>query len=141
MNIERWKTIIFFIILIVWGVYHYTATQRSLGDDAKQLIRAWISSEYLISAMQNQNKPIEKMTEKEMEKYGKVLLKLQDVVITSLKARGRGGNVIARVEFCINGGTPFEGKSVRYFKIKYRSACGWQMEHETDAISYYLKIW
>ncbi|HHE65655.1 MAG TPA: hypothetical protein ENL09_06495 [Bacteroidetes bacterium] len=138
---KHWKPILFLIIIIVWGIYHYTATERPLGDDARQLVRAWISSEYLSKAMSGQEKSIKEMSDGELEEYGRTLLQLQNVEITSLKARGRGGDVIARAKFLVNGGTPPDSKSVRYFKMKYSPVTGWRMERETSAISYYRKIW
>ena len=138
-KLKHWKPILFFVILIGWGIYHYTATQRVLGDDAKQLVKAWISSEYLSKAMSSQDKPVGEMSDEELENYGKTLMQLQNVQITSLKARGRGGDVIVQVKFLVNGNMDSEG--IRYFKMKYSPIIGWRIEWETSAINYYFKAW
>jgi hypothetical protein len=80
------------------------------------------------------------MSEEELEAKGEELLSLSDVQFTSISARGRGDDIVVKVEIRVAGQVPPDGKPVRYFRMSHSTVTGWRVRHETTALSYYLKL-
>ncbi len=47
---------------------------------------------------------------------------------------------MVRAEILVDGGTPPDGRSVRYFRMRHSMVTGWRMRYEAHAVSYYLKF-
>lgn len=137
--LKQGKNIAFILVIIAVGVYHYVNIQRNLGEDAKRVIRASIVSQRLSDALNQQPKSMEEMSEADAERYGKQLLELQNIEITSLSARGAGREVVAKVEY--DSANQNSEVTIRYFRLIYELPGGWRIAEETDALSYYLKLW
>ena len=61
-----------------------------------------------------------------------------EVEIVSIKAKGLGDKPVVRVEFLVDGEPPEGEDSVQYFRLYNSSFRGWQVEHKTTALAYYL---
>ena len=68
------------------------------------------------------------------------LLGLARIELPSIQARGRGDDVVVRVEIRVDGKEPPEGESVRYYRMSHSALTGWRVRRETTALSYYLKL-
>lgn len=143
--INKWKPIVTIIIFIIFAIFFYNAMQRSLGENAKSLVKAWISTRYLSKAMAQQSKPAEDMTSEELEKYGKRMMQLSNIEIVDITARGRGGDVVVKVVYLIDGKPP-EDSGVKYLKMEYSNrssdsaSSGWRITKETTALAYYFNV-
>jgi len=57
-----------------------------------------------------------------------------------VEVRGRGDDIVVKVEVQVAGKDPPDGRRVRYFRMSHSSVTGWRMRYETSALSYYLKM-
>jgi hypothetical protein len=63
-----------------------------------------------------------------------------NIEIVSISARGRGDDVVVRVEIEVQGQDPPDGERTRYYKMRYSSLLGWSVRHEVGKWSYYLTL-
>jgi hypothetical protein len=140
MNIELkgWKAIAALAVIIVVLVATFRAERSSLETEAADELKLWVRSEYLAQGMHGIDPG--QMSEEELQAKGEELLSLNEVQFTSISARGRGDDIVVKVEIRVSGGEPPDGKPVRYFRMSHSTVTGWRVRHETTALSYYLKL-
>lgn len=138
IELKGWKAIAALAVIAVVLVATFRAERSTLETEAADELKVWIRSEYLSSGMVGMDPS--QMTEEELQAKGEELLGLSDVQFTSIGARGRGDDVVVKVEIRVDGEEPPDGKSLRYFKMSHSAVTGWRVRHETTALSYYLKL-
>ena len=138
LELKGWKAIA--ALLVIGGVLAGTflAERSTLESEAADELKLWIRSEYLARGMHGIDPG--QLTEEEMEAKAEELLSLSDVQFTSIKARGRGDDIVVKVEIRVAGQPPPDGKPMRYFKMSHSTVTGWRVRWETTALSYYLKL-
>jgi len=130
------------VVLLVIVGYKYYAMRETLDTAATQVIKTWILAEYVGKGIDNlklQN--LDAMSPEQAELAGEQLLKLNRINIKSIKTRGKGDDIVVRVEIMVNGKTPPDGKRIRYFRMKHSMITGWTMKRGATSLSYYLKLW
>lgn len=142
ISIKGWKVIPVLVVLLVIVGYKYYAMRETLDTAATQVIKTWILAEYVGKGIDNlklQN--LEAMSPEQAELAAEQLLKLNRIDIKSIKARGKGDDIVVRVEITVDGKTPPDGKRIRYFRMKHSMITGWTMKRGATSLSYYLKLW
>lgn len=142
INIKGWKVIPVIVVLLVIVGYKYYAMKETLDTDATQVIKTWILAEYVGKGIDNlklQN--LDAMSSEQAEQAAEQLLKLNRIDIKSIKARGKGDDIVVRVEITVDGKTPPDGKRIRYFRMRHSMITGWTMKRGATSLSYYLKLW
>ena len=142
INIKGWKVIPVIVVLLVIVGYKYYAMKETLDTDATQVIKTWILAEYVGKGIDNlklQNP--DAMSSEQAEQAAEQLLKLNRIDIKSIKARGKGDDIVVRVEITVDGKTPPDGKRIRYFRMRHSMITGWTMKRGATSLSYYLKLW
>ena len=142
ISIKGWKVIPVLVVLLIIVGYKYYAMRETLDTAAAQVIRTWILGEYVGKGIDNlklQN--LDAMSSEQAEQAAEQLLKLNRIDIKSIKARGKGDNIVVRVEIMVDGKTPPDGKRIRYFRMKHSMITGWTMKRGATSLSYYLKLW
>jgi hypothetical protein len=138
IELKGWKAIAALAVIAVVLFATFRAERSTLETEAADELKLWIRSEYLSSGMHGIDPG--QMSEEELEAKGEELLSLSDVQFTSISARGRGDDIVVKVEIRVAGQVPPDGKPVRYFRMSHSTVTGWRVRHETTALSYYLKL-
>jgi hypothetical protein len=116
-------------LAVAWAAfarYNHGRMRASL-DEAENHIRLWIVSEYARANLPGvQDMDQKDISWKEREARLDRLVRQTRVEITSLEMRGAliGGPVF-RVEYTVDGKTPPDGESVRYYTMEYSPLLGW----------------
>ncbi|NIN71261.1 MAG: hypothetical protein GTO46_04850 [Gemmatimonadetes bacterium] len=138
IELKGWKAIAALAVIVVVLVATFRAERSTLETEAADELKVWIRSEYLARGLHGVDPG--QLSEEELEAKGEELLSLSDVQFTSISARGRGDDIIVKVEIQVSGGEPPDGKPVRYFRMSHSTVTGWRVRRETTALSYYLKL-
>ena len=142
INVTGWKVIPLLLVVLAIVVYKYNVMNTTLDAGGKQAIKTWVLSRYIargLDSFEEQN--IDEMTSKQAERAVDHFLNLNKIDINSIKARGKGDDIIVRAEITVDGKTPPDGKSVRYFRMEHSMITGWRMKTETTSLWYHLKLW
>jgi hypothetical protein len=138
MELKGWKAIAALAVIAVVLVATFRAERSTLETEAADELKLWVRSEYLAQGMHGIDPG--QMSEEELETKGEELLSLSDVQFTSISARGRGDDIVVKVEIRVAGQVPPDGEPLRYFRMSHSTVTGWRVRHETTALSYYLKL-
>lgn len=114
--------------------------RQTLETEAAEELKFWLSSEYLGEGLAEFDS-VAAMGEEEARAMTDELLRRAEVEFTDISARGRGDDVVVRVEVRVSGGDPPDGQRVRYFRMSHSALTGWRVLRETWALSYYLRFW
>lgn len=138
LELKGWKAVAALAVIIVILVATFRAERRTLESEAADELKVWIRSEYLARGLHGVDPG--QLTEEELQAKGEELLSLNEVQFTSISARGRGDDIVVKVEIRVSGEEPPDGKPVRYFRMSHSTVTGWRVRRETTALSYYLKL-
>ena len=142
INVKGWKAIPVILVVLAIVGYKFYAMKSTLDTDATKVIKFWLLAEYAGEALDNPKyKNFEALPRAEADRAAEELLKLQRIDIKSIGARGKGDDIVVRVEIAVDGKTPPDGKSIRYFRMTHSTITGWRMKWDASWISYYLKLW
>ena len=141
-HVRGWKAVVILVAAgALWG-YRQWSSRKTLDTEALEAIRPWIVAQYMSAALrETKNISLESLSQQEKEAYADKLLASGKVEIQSIKAHGLVDNTVVRVEFLVDGRPPPDGKSVRYYRMKYSMLLGWTYDREVDAVSYWLALW
>ena len=142
VQVHGWKAVVILVMFgTVWG-YRQWSSRKELDTEAINAIRPWIVAQYMSAALhETKNIPLETLSPQEREAMSEKLLASGKVEIKSIEAHGFTDNTIVRVEVLVDGQPPPDGKSVRYYRMKYSMLLGWTYDREVDAVSYWLALW
>ncbi len=123
--------IIVLIGLAFLGFRTYSA-RTSLSDEGRDVLASYYSMEY-------QRYQLARSDISEPEKV-RLLNEAQQLQILSLSARGRGGDLVVKVELAPNDAQPPGKPLTRYCKIEHSTLLGWLDPRDTGSMSYHLKL-
>jgi hypothetical protein len=138
VELKGWKAIAALAVVIAVLAGKFLAERSTLESEAADELRLWLRGEYVSRGLHGVD--TSQMTEEELQAKGEELLALNEVEFASIAARGRGDDVVVKVEIRVSGEEPPDGKPVRYFRMSHSTVTGWRVQHETPALSYYLKL-
>jgi len=127
-----WKAI-FLAAIAAFSLFRLSVRSKTLDPEAKRVLKAWLVAEYSRPVLASI-----KASRIDAEKARK-LMDSSAVELTSISARGCGRDSEVRVEVTVAGRTPPDGRSVRYFVMRY-SLVGWSLERESNALFYNLTL-
>jgi hypothetical protein len=123
------------------AAFQFLAQTSTLSNHAAAQIKIHLASDYtrfsmpeIQQAAQSPSVSLEQVTDLVAR------IDPENIEIVSISARGSGDEIVARVEVAVAGGTPPDGRRVRYFKMRHSMLTGWTVDHPTTAASYYLSI-
>ncbi|MBW1743447.1 MAG: hypothetical protein JRJ47_08470 [Deltaproteobacteria bacterium] len=141
INVKGWKAIPVILVVLAIVGYKYYAMKSTLDTNATQVINFWLLAEYAGKALNDPKLTnFGAMPSAEADLAAEELLKLQKIDIKSIGARGKGDNIVVRVEIEVDGKAPPDGKSIRYFHMRHSTITGWSMKRDASWPSYYLKL-
>lgn len=141
IKLTGWKAVALILIVLAVLGWRFTASRKTLGTEAAGVVRHWLIAEYArknLAGWTEEEKNFDNV-EKSGEK-AQALLAATRVKILSIKARGSGEDVVVKVKVEVDGKTPPDGESVRYFRMSHSPLIGWQMERSTGSWAWYLKL-
>lgn len=125
-------------LIVVAGVigFRFVTAHRALSDDATKILALQIQSEYARGYLKGLT--ADNITPEMVDS----ITALQRVTFPKIRARGSLDNAIVRAEVLIDGAPPPDGRSVRYFRMRYSSVLGWRLKsgREPTALQYYLAM-
>lgn len=122
------------------GGYNFFATEKDLHGEVAEQIKFELMPEHLgpdIAALQRAVDSGDKEASAALSKA----ISERTIEFKSISRRGRGEDVIVRVEILVDGETPYVGEPVRYFKSRYSPVFGWRYKCEPWWYSCYMKLW
>lgn len=142
INVKGWKAIPVILVVLAIVGYKYYAMRSTLDTEATQVVKFWLLSEYAGKVLDNPKfQNLDAMSSAEADLAAEELLRLNRIDIKSIGARGKGDNIVVRVEIEVDGKAPPDGKSIRYFHMRHSTITGWTMKWDASWPSYYLKLW
>lgn len=138
VELKGWKAIAALVVVIAVLAGKFLAERSTLESEAADELKLWLRGEYVSRGLHGVD--TSQMSEEELQAKGEELLALNEVEFASIAARGRGDDVVVKVEIRVSGEEPPDGKPVRYFRMSHSTLTGWRVRHETTALSYYLKL-
>ncbi|UCC48518.1 MAG: hypothetical protein JSV41_13835 [Gemmatimonadota bacterium] len=138
IELKGWKAIAALLIIGAAIVWKFAAERSTLASEAADELKFWLRAEYLAAGMQGFDPS--QLSEEEAQARGEELLSLSEIEFTSIGARGRGDDIVVKVEVQVAGQDPPDGRRVRYFRMSHSIVTGWRVRYEATALSYYLKL-
>lgn len=132
------KAIAALVIIGAAIVWKFAAERSTLASEAAEEIKLWLRAEYLAAGMEGFDPS--RLSEEEAQARGEELFSLSEIEFTSIGARGRGDDIIVKVEIQVGGKDPPDGRRVRYYRMSHSTVTGWRVRYETTRLSYYLKL-
>jgi hypothetical protein len=141
-QLRGWHALVGIAALLgFWGIEMYLRV-RTVDDGMRNAVRERLLNEYSgrgpkdiarIVAEAREGSPIEPVPE----------VVQRDVQFTSIAAHGRMGApvTLVRAEITVDGGSPPDGRSVRYFRVSRNFMDGgWMVVGESDPYFYYKEL-
>lgn len=113
--------------LIIRSLFAYAEVEPA----AVTRIKRWVALEY-------QSYHLDR-TDLSLEEKAALLRYAEDVEFSAVAVRGTARNMVMRVEISPNPAMPPSAATIRYFRMRYSLALGWeQMPRPASALSYFL---
>ncbi len=138
IELKGWTAIAVLVVVVAVLAGKFLVERSTLESEAAEEIKFWLRGDYVSQGLQGVDP--EQMTEEELQAAGEELLGLNEIEFSSIGARGRGDDIVVRVEVQVAGADPPDGERVRYFKMSHSTVTGWRVRREATALSYYLKL-
>ncbi len=138
VQLKGLPAVLVIVVIVVGAAGKFYLERSTLESEAVERIKLQLQGEY--SARELSNVDVDQLSAAELEAAAEQLMSLSDIVFTSTAARGKGDDVVVRVEISVAGKDPPDGKGVRYYVMSHSVVTGWHLERETTALSYYLKL-
>jgi hypothetical protein len=139
-RVTGWKAVIVLIAVAAFLGYRYNALRTTLATEAADELRFWLAAEYMAQGLPTLEEALERGDEAAAELQAREIVARDRIEFPQLSARGDPEDVVVRAEILVDGGTPPDGRSVRYFRMRHSMVTGWRMRYEAHAVSYYLKF-
>ncbi|MBP7828306.1 MAG: hypothetical protein KA248_00160 [Kiritimatiellae bacterium] len=140
VHVKGWQAAALLLAVLGLWLFARARAYRTLDTEAVEAIRPWLAAAYMWNALGEADRPFERMTASEQKAFSDKVLAAGRVRITSIRARGSGDHIVCRVEVSVDGQPPSDGKTVRYYAMRYSSLTGWTYEDETSPLLYYLTL-
>jgi hypothetical protein len=138
IKLKGWNAVAALALIGAFIVGKVMMERSTLETEAAEEIKFWLRADYMSAGLLGFDPA--QMTEEEAEARVQELLSLNDIVFTSIRARGRGDDVAVKIEIQVAGKDPPDGKRTRYYRMTHSTLTGWRVKHESTALSYYLKL-
>lgn len=112
IELKGGTAVVVLAVIVAVGGGKFLMERSTLEAEAAEKIKFWLRGEYLDLGLKDLDPG--QLTEEEAERAAEELLSLGNIVFTSVGARGRGDDVVVRVEIEVSGGPPPDGKRIRY---------------------------
>jgi len=132
-KLTGWKAIPV-LAALAFTLFRLAEKSRTLDPEAKKVLKMWLVAEYsrpVLASIKSSGVDAEQ---------ARKLMDSSKVELTSISARGCGRDSEVRTEVTVAGRTPPDGRSVRYFRMRYSTLLGWSLEHESSAFFYHLSF-
>ena len=141
IQLTGWKAVAAIVIVVIAALWGVASRNATLDTEAKDVVKTWVSAEYTRKALAK-NFPDGKIPDDPELAQENIdeLLAAGKISIPSIKARGGSGSLVVRVEVLVDGKTPPDGKSVRYYRMNHSHITGWTMDRESNKFMYYLAL-
>ncbi len=142
-QLRGWHAVAALVVLAgITGVQMYSRV-RPVNDAVREAVRSELLNEYSgrgsrdlarLVAEARQGAPVESLSLPPLVQ--------RDVEFTSMGARGTiGGAIVVRAEMTVDGGTPPDGRAVRYFWVSRKfGGDGWLVMGESNAYQYFMEL-
>jgi len=135
-ELKVWNTIIAIAFVIILGVWKYNASRQAIDEQAAEVIKVWLSSEYSShhqATLDDYSIPASERAE--------LLKALHNIRFKSLSAHGSSSNMVVRIEIEPGPTIPPNADRIRYFDVSYSAAFDkLKYERDSNAFSYYMAM-
>jgi len=140
IRVTGWKAIAVLVIVAAFVGFRYNAMRSTVATEAADELRFWLAAEYMSMGLPALEQAIESGDAAAAELQAREIVARDRIEFPSLTARGAPDDVVVRAEILVDGDTPPDGQSVRYFLMEHSTVTGWRMRREVTAVSYYLRF-
>jgi hypothetical protein len=141
-QLRGWYALIGMIVLVGFAGVEMWLRVRTVDDEMRDAVRVELMNEYSGRGPKDISRLLtEARAGSPVEQVPEVVRR--DVEFTSIAAHGRvGGPVtVVRAEVTVDGGTPPDGRQVRYFRVSRKfMGGGWMVVGESDSYLYYREL-
>ena len=140
IRVTGWKAIAVLVLAAAFVGYRYNAMRSTVATEAADELRFWLAAEYVAMGLPALEQALESGDSIAAELQAREIVARDRIEFPSLTARGEPDDVVLRAEILVDGRTPPDGESVRYFQMRHSTVTGWRMRREVTAVSYYLRF-
>ncbi|HSR41022.1 MAG TPA: hypothetical protein VLL48_02590 [Longimicrobiales bacterium] len=131
-KLTGWKAVAFLGLLVALVGYRTLGARRTLESDARDPVELHLKAKYARGALAGMD--VDAPTSEDARE----LLRVTDVEIVSLRARGWGEEMVVRAEVRVDGGPPPDGEPVTYWRMRHGMVTGWTVEDEVGVVAWWL---
>lgn len=132
INLKGWPAVLVIALLAPVAIF-LGVWERSLPPAAAEAALPYLQIRY--GQEYQQQLEADRLAGRRIdEELARKWMDSQNVEITSIKGRGWGSEVIAKIEYTVDGGPPPDGGSPAYMYLNHSSITGWSFKR--DAISW-----
>ena len=128
-------------MVVVVGIVAFQLMSQSstVGTEAADQVKIQLASDYTRFALPEIQRAAQSASVS-MDDVTKHVATVSpdNIEIVSIRTRGSGDGIVARVVVKVGGKTPPDGRSIRYFRLRHSVLTGWMVNGPTTPMSYYL---
>jgi hypothetical protein len=138
ITLTGWKAVAFLALPLAWGGAQLWYHIRPVDDAGRQSVQAW-----LLRGYRGETAPdlLRKLADAKAGLPADPEPPTMDVQIVSASAHGGTSHMIVKVEITVNGGTPPDGRSIRYLYVSRNFDDTWNVLWESNSYSYTRALW
>ena len=137
MKYFRFSVFVFFCSLVMCGCARNASTTPVPGAKAQEAIRSYLKAEYAAQGLKRIEAARKKGTdEAESKQLNADLQAIQNIEFDALELRGSAEDNIVRVRIKLDGKQPFDGKEIRYFRMRELPNREWEVKGEADETAF-----
>jgi hypothetical protein len=138
--LRGWKAVAVLALIVGISGFRFISRFQAVDDAGRDVLTAWLLKDYngqgqrdLMKRVQDYKArlPMQPITE----------IKPMNIEFASLSAHGLRDAMVAKAQITVEGGTPPDGRSVRYFYLTRNVDGAWTVFTETDEYCYYRALW
>ena len=140
IRVTGWKAIAIIGVIGAFAGYRYVGARTSLDSAGADELRFWLAAEYQCEGLPALEQAVAGGDAQAAEAQAQEIIARSRIEFPLMDARGTPDDLVVRVKVLVDGHEPPDGRSVRYFRMRYSTVMGWRMQRETTALSYYLNF-
>lgn len=141
LKLKGWKAVVALIIIGSGWVLWRLNMESTFDTGAVETLKPWIRADFARKVLKDAGTTsVDTMSEAEAEAFTSRLLAAHNVELDVQTAHGSGERVVLKVEVMVDGKPPPDGKTIRYYSMRYSAITGWSYNRETDAVAYWLAV-
>jgi hypothetical protein len=141
IKLTGWKAVAVIVVIAAVIGFRMLTQSRTLQTEAVAAVKTELAADYarqLLPELQEATQAPDADSDGIERMVGTI--SVDNIEIVSISARGRGDDVVVRVEIEVQGQDPPDGERTRYFEMRHSSLTGWSVRHEVGKWSYYLTL-